>query len=82
LNKTIFTLPEQFTVMSNTENKENITLIGFDPNIRTRDYSEQMKKELRESTVVVFQTALDPYVTCIQSIDKKDTLNHIRVGWI
>ena len=63
------------------ENKENITLIWFDPNIRSCEDIEKKKQELHLiNDYVLFHTDLQQCITIIQSIDKeKNLLNYIRV---
>ena len=51
------------------ENKENVTLIWFDPNIGTRDDTNKTMKRLREiNDYVMFHTELDQCLTQIFSI--------------
>ncbi|CAF0815539.1 unnamed protein product [Rotaria sp. Silwood1] len=54
------------------ENKESITLIWFDPNIGSREDTEQTKQQLRLiNDYVIFSTDLEQCITFIQSIDKE-----------
>jgi hypothetical protein len=57
---------------TNNENKESTTLVWFDPNIGSRDDTEQTKQQLRLiNDYVIFHTDLPPYLTFIRSIDKE-----------
>jgi hypothetical protein len=57
------------------DNKENITVIWFDPNIGSREDTEKTKEQLRAiNDYVIFLTDLDQCVTYIQSIDDEKIL--------
>ncbi|CAF4207608.1 unnamed protein product [Rotaria sp. Silwood2] len=54
------------------ENKESTTLIWFDPNIGSREDTEQTKQQLRLiNDYVTFHTDLEQCITFIQSIHKE-----------
>ncbi|CAF0837435.1 unnamed protein product [Rotaria sordida] len=57
---------------NDNENKEGITLIWFDPNIRPREDTEQTKQQLRLiNNFVIFSTDLEQCIQLIESIDKE-----------
>ena len=59
-------------VRSEDANKESTTLLWFDPNIGSREDTEQTKENLRSiNDFVVFHTDLGRCVTFIQSINKE-----------
>jgi hypothetical protein len=56
---------------TNDENKENTTLIWFDPNTGSREDTAQTKQRLRHiNDYVKFHTDLEQCVTFIQSREK------------
>ncbi|CAF1324699.1 unnamed protein product [Rotaria sp. Silwood1] len=62
----------QSSTTTNNENKESITLIWFDPNIGSRQETEQTKQELRSiNDFVIFFTEREECISFIQSIDKE-----------
>ncbi|CAF2136697.1 unnamed protein product [Rotaria magnacalcarata] len=55
------------------DNKESATLIWFDPNIESRENTENKQQKLRLiNDFVIFTTDLDHCVTLIQSINKEN----------
>ena len=58
------------SIAGNIENKESTTLLWFDPNIGSREDTEQTKQQLRHiNDYVIFHTDLEQCVTFIQSIN-------------
>jgi tetratricopeptide (TPR) repeat protein len=63
---------EEYIDTNNNENKESTTLIWFDPNIESREDTEETKQQLRLiNDYVKFHTNLDQCVKFIQSRDKE-----------
>jgi hypothetical protein len=62
----------QPVLTTNNENKESTTLVWFDPNIGSREDTEQTKQQLRLiNDYVIFHTDLQLCLTFIQFIDKE-----------
>jgi hypothetical protein len=59
-------------VTNDGENNENITLLWFDPDIRSSEVAEQTKKNLRQiNNYVVLHTELELCLTFVRSVDKE-----------
>jgi tetratricopeptide (TPR) repeat protein len=63
---------ETSTIPTHDENKESISLIWFDPNIGSREDTEQTKQQLRLiNDYVIFRTDLEQCISLIQSINNE-----------
>ena len=63
---------QQSTARDRMENKENVTLIWFDPNNELYDDKQYLEVQLRQiNDYVIFHTELESCVTFIQEITKE-----------